>query len=63
MRALTGELHSSVMAARIAYEAIQSGYTGLQGSTGTILARRLKTAEEMSERMQALHTDEALRQR
>jgi RsbRD-like negative regulator of sigma factor len=52
MRGVIDQMRVSVLAADIAFEAIQSGYTGLRGSTGMILTRRLKALKEMSERIQ-----------
>jgi hypothetical protein len=56
--AFIDEMRLSLVAIRIAFEAIQAGHIGLQGSTGIILGRRLKALEERNERMLLeLHTD------
>jgi hypothetical protein len=58
MSALIDEMRVTLLAVRVAFEAIQTGNIGAQGTTGTILARRLKALEDMNERMQLeLHTD------
>jgi hypothetical protein len=51
MSALIDETHTAVLAAAGAFEALQAGYVGLQGSTGRILAGRLKAIGEVNERM------------
>ena len=45
-------LRVALVAARVAFQAIQSGKVGFAGSTGLVLERSLKGAEDMNERLQ-----------
>jgi hypothetical protein len=53
IRVLGDGLRVSFEAARVAFEAIQSGKVGFAGSTGMVLARSLRAAEDLNERLQA----------
>jgi hypothetical protein len=52
IRVLGDALRASVLAARTAFEAIQSGKVGMTGNTGMVLARNLKGIEDLNERLQ-----------
>jgi hypothetical protein len=53
IRVLGDGLRVTFQAARVAFEAIQSGKVGFAGSTGMVLARSLKAADDLNERLQA----------
>jgi hypothetical protein len=50
-------LRVSLVAANVAFEAIQSGKVGFAGSTGMVLERSLKGAEDMNDRLQQVIGD------
>jgi hypothetical protein len=52
MGALVDQMRVSVLAVRVAYEAIQAGYIGPNGSTGMELTRRLDGLNDLHARMQ-----------
>ena len=52
VRVLGEGLRVSLVAAKVAFEAIQSGKVGFAGSTGMVLERSLKGAEDMNDRLQ-----------
>jgi hypothetical protein len=53
VRVLGDALRASVLAGRVAFDAIQSGQVGTDGSTGMVLVRSLKAIEDLNERLQA----------
>ena len=52
LRVLGDGLRTSVQAARVAFEVIQSGKVGVNGTTAMVLARSLKGIEDLNERLQ-----------
>lgn len=53
VRVLGDAMRASVLAARVAFEAVQSGKVGCNGSTGSVLERSLKAIEDLNEHLQA----------
>jgi hypothetical protein len=53
IRVLGDAMRVSVLAAKVAFEAIESGRVGIGGSTGHVLRRNLQATEDLNEHIQA----------